>query len=350
MADPDRVYDLIVLGCGPGGYAAAYTASMAGIDILVITKTRQGSLHGEKITPVQSIHPGVVSLLERLELKKIVDQATRAVFSEIQSGDQVNPLGQNDETWYGHHLDRVIFDRGLTDTLNALSIPLTYESVREVLGGHDEVKVYTDKNSYRARYVIDATGYRRKSNSKLHLYNKSYSATMTCWTGRAVFSESSTQSLKTSFQSLEDGWVWIAPESENTYTWTQLSLQKKKPKEAPLPDSNIIGHPDAYNVSWRLSRPICKDNILLCGDAAGMIDPASGQGILKALLSGIKAARCVRACLHQQAMAHYHQVEYDQWFIHQFEQSVEKLSQYYQELGINHSILKNPLTKQAALP
>lgn len=339
MQKPEKTVDLIVLGCGPAGYAAAYTAHKAGLAVVVISKLKRWGHDDGLPTPAQSIHPGVVSLLNQLGLKHLSEQASRATFSEIKSGNQVNQLGHDGETWYGHHIDREVFDQGLMENLQALKIELRNDSILEVHGGTDGVRVDTPKHKYRARYVIDATGFRRKSSQSLQLYNQTYSAIMTCWTGRSVLNNTSDQALKTSFQALADGWVWIAPESDNTYTWTQLSLSKSKPTQGPLSGSILIGKPDGHNVSWRLSRPICKDHIILCGDAAGMIDPASGQGILKALLSGIQASHCVQACLSQPTLATKHQVEYDQWFTLQFEQSVAQLTRHYRTLGINHKAM-----------
>ncbi len=339
MQKPEKTIDLIVLGCGPAGYAAAYTAHKVGLAVLVISKLKRWGHNDGLPTPAQSIHPGVVSLMNQLGLTHLCEQTSRATFSEIKSGDEVNQLGQNGETWYGHHIDREVFDKGLVETLQALNIELKNESIMEVRHSSHSVNVVTSKNKYSARYVIDATGFRRKSSQTLKLYNQTYSAIMTCWTGRSEFNNTSYPALKTCFQALTDGWVWIAPESDSSYTWTQLSLSKNKPTQGPLPGSRLIGKPHGHNVSWRLSRPICKDHIILCGDAAGMIDPASGQGILKALLSGIQASRCVHACLSQPALATKHQVEYDQWFTFQFEQSVAQLTRHYRTLGINHQAM-----------
>ncbi len=41
-----------------------------------------------------------------------------------------------------------------------------------------------------------------------------------------------------------------------------------------------------------------RDRILLCGDAAGLVDPITGEGIAYALQSGLLAAEAIRTALH----------------------------------------------------
>ena len=86
---------------------------------------------------------------------------------------------------------------------------------------------------------------------------------------------------------------------------------------------------------WRLFRPICSEGILLCGDAAGILDPAAGQGIFNALFSGIVAGNIVASCLVDQDVASFHLAYYDNWFMEQFEIKVHQLRQYYLEHRVN---------------
>jgi len=85
---------------------------------------------------------------------------------------------------------------------------------------------------------------------------------------------------------------------------------------------------------WRLYRPVCKEGVVLCGDAAGILDPAAGQGIFNALWSGMVAAQAVVSCLQQPEMEGFHLARYDNWFIEQYTEKAEKLRLYYEEHGI----------------
>jgi len=66
----------------------------------------------------------------------------------------------------------------------------------------------------------------------------------------------------------------------------------------PASAANVRGH----HLPTRLSgRPIARGNTLLVGDAAGLVDPMSGEGIYAAFVSGRLAAETVLAFLNGQA-------------------------------------------------
>jgi flavin-dependent dehydrogenase len=75
--------------------------------------------------------------------------------------------------------------------------------------------------------------------------------------------------------------------------------------------------------------------LILSGDAAGILDPAAGQGIFNALLSGIKAGQTAIACLLDPALEAVHLALYDDWFVRQFEAKSHQLHQYYLDHKIN---------------
>jgi flavin-dependent dehydrogenase len=89
------------------------------------------------------------------------------------------------------------------------------------------------------------------------------------------------------------------------------------------------------NMRWRLFRPVCSEGIVLCGDAAGILDPAAGQGIFNALMSGIQAAGTVVKCIADENLAAFHLAQYDDWFVNQFEMKAEQLRKYYLEHDIH---------------
>ena len=101
-----------------------------------------------------------------------------------------------------------------------------------------------------------------------------------------------------------------------------------------LSGCTTIGKIQFANMRWRLYRPLCSEGIILCGDAAGILDPAAGQGIFNALYSGIIAANTVVTCLNEPDLASFHLASYDNWFVEQFEMKVKQLEEYYNEHGI----------------
>ena len=91
-----------------------------------------------------------------------------------------------------------------------------------------------------------------------------------------------------------------------------------------------------YNVQWRLTRPLFNGKVAFCGDAAGLLDPASGQGILNALISGIMLSNSlIKSNEEKDSMKKQIPfLEYDQWFIDYFESKLSLLVKSYKEYGI----------------
>ena len=81
-------------------------------------------------------------------------------------------------------------------------------------------------------------------------------------------------------------------------------------------------------------RPVCKEGILLCGDAAGIIDPAAGQGILNALVSATMVAKTIHECLTRPEFEALYLAKYDDWYISDYEAKVELLKHFYAEHGV----------------
>jgi flavin-dependent dehydrogenase len=332
------IFDLLIIGTGPAGTAAAISALKAGLKVGVVTKKPKTS--PKQASPLQSIHPGVLPLLAQLGLEKIVDYSSKAHFHGISVNDQFNPLSPNEETWYGHHIDRSLFDVFLLKALKASAATVWEENQLNITRGAQGAPfrlVLGKKEEIQAHFLIDASGYQRKTKHFLDLEEYFLSPPLHCWTGVAE-SEAPAQ-RQTAFVSTDNGWVWVAPESAHRFTWTQVQADKSKAFTPPFPETKAIGKPLVHNVRWRVFRPVCTKKVILCGDAAGMLDPAAGQGILNALMSGIMAARCVVISKAQPQMEAYAFMEYDQWFIEQFEEKVEALKTYYAELNINFSPL-----------
>ncbi len=331
-------FDVLIIGSGPAGTAAALSCLQAGLQVGLVTRALRQEA-GEA-SPLQSIHPGVLPLLEQLGLQGIVPYSSKATFSGIRVNGQLNSLSpEAGETWHGHHLDRHLFDAFLRKILEASDVTVMEQEDIKILRGsasHPLAIQLAGGEKVGARFLIDASGYQRKTRHFLDLEEYFLSAPLHCWTGVAEHKAGLPPAVaETAFFPRKNGWLWVAPESAQRFTWTQLLNQKKQPFALPFPEAQPIGKLSAHNVRWRVFRPVCKEKIILCGDAAGMLDPAAGQGILNALMSGIMAARCVATSLAQPQLEAFSFMEYDQWFITQFEEKVEALKRYYAGLNID---------------
>lgn len=333
----DGLFDMIVLGSGPAGTAAALTAKGAGLKVCIVSK-KSPVKEAKKQRPLQSIHPGVLPLLDQLGLKHVIDACSKSTFTGIEVNGQMNRLSPEQEEWYGHHIDRALFDEALLKSLKGCSLPVYHATLSQkdiVLHGERVTVKSATGLHLRSTYCIDATGYDRLSKRLLGIREKAYSLPLHCWTGvckaRALTQK---EHGKTRFLSQNKGWLWTIPNDESALTWTKLTTEKNDEEMIPFGTQQQLCEVSAYNVRWRAFRPVCTRQVLLCGDAAGMVDPAAGQGILHALMSGIMVANCVISCIRQPHLKHYFYANYDQWFIQQFEDKMERLNEHYQALGL----------------
>lgn len=322
-------FDVIILGSGPAGASCAITAIQQGLKVGLITKP----LHSRKtgLRPTQSLHPGLESPLEQLGLKGIIDYSTVGTFRGITVNGDYNPLGP-DESWVGHHIDRDLFDEYLMLSLKEAGVIVCEEGFRNFESNGLNVRVKSSYNSqWQASYLVDATGYKRKTKAGLKLEEKYYSSLMYCWSG---IMNSSGDSNEPKFQSHGRGWDWTTPLDDGRTTWNKLLIDKPKEPLGQMFESKTLRKIESHLVRWRALRPIVKDRVILCGDAAGSLDPSAGQGILNAILSGRMAGNCIAACLTQPNKVDYFQTLYDSWFMKQYEEKIDALKSYYQQQNI----------------
>ncbi len=338
---------IIIIGSGPGGCAAAITCAQAGLNTVLVTNKNSGEKPtGSKIIspPLESIHPGVESLLIQLHAAETIPVASRAIYEGIQTGDHYVPLGADEKgNWQGHHINRDIFDAQLLDHAKKQGVTvIRNETVSELIEENNWVvgiKTASGKTIHSA-YVIDASGHKRIAGKKLRFREKFFSPSLVAWTGVAEGLDANDTLFKkpvTHFIPCRDGWTWLAPEPPHRCTWTRLAVKGKQDLLPPVELSHyaLAEKIKTSNRRWRIFRPLSKEGVILCGDAAGILDPAAGQGVLNAIWSGIKAAQCVVSCLHQPDYETVYLAQYDDWFMRQYEQKAEQLKSYYRAHGVN---------------
>ena len=296
-----------------------------------------------RASPLESIHPGVSSLLKKIGAAGAELAATRALYTGIYAGGNYTPLGEDENgPWEGMHINRKVFDAQIVSAIENAGVVVQFNSVVDslLLEGNRVVGIKTASGEIQASYIVDASGKKGFAGKQLNFKRRFFSPLLHCWTGISEYKGTfplDTQAAH--FIPCVDGWTWLAPQPPGRCAWTRLSLKGEKSLLPPdeLKDATTIGKIQFANMRWRMFRPVCTEGILLCGDAAGILDPAAGQGIFNALWSGIEAANTVVRCLQQPGYEAVHLANYDDWFVQQFDMKVEKLKAYYEEHGIKVS-------------
>ncbi|MEP6646953.1 MAG: NAD(P)/FAD-dependent oxidoreductase [Saprospiraceae bacterium] len=336
------LFDVIVIGSGPAGCSSAVVCAKNGLDVLLITDTtEQSALSYTTPEALESIHPGVSILLKKIGLEGAEISAFRALYAGIYTDNNYNPLGEDSEgIWQGMHIQRSAFDNQLLLQTRKAGVKIMGNEIAEclILENNRAIGIRTSASEIFAKYIIDASGKKGFGGKQLNFKRKFFSPPLLCWTGISKYNDEFRPDQNAAhFIPAEKGWTWLAPQPPDYCAWTRLSLAANKSPAPPdvLKKYPVVGKIKFANMRWRLFRPLCSEGILLCGDAAGIIDPAAGQGIFNALMSGMKAADTILACLKEPMVASFHLALYDDWFVQQFETKVQTLRGYYSQHNIH---------------
>jgi geranylgeranyl reductase family protein len=290
---PTTLYDVIVVGAGPAGSTAARRCSEKGLNTLLIDKSIfprykpcGGSLSLRTIKYLDFELPPELIDAECTGIKAYYKDKS----AHYKRPDRIAVMVSREK------FDNLLYERAkLSGCLSLMG-----ERVISIESERDYMKVKTERGYYDGRFVIGADGANSAVARFLNKDNKEYmSAT-------ALVSEIISPSFPLEkdvmhiyFGDVSGGYAWIFPHGRHLSVgiwgikWGDSSpLDSMKGflrSHNFLPDK-IRGHKMPL-IDRR--RKICSDKVLLSGDAAGFIDPFSGEGIFTALLSGRIAAEAI---------------------------------------------------------
>lgn len=337
----EKAIDVIVIGDGAAGIAAALFCLQKGLKTVLIGDSNLKQKGKSKQYTVESIHPGVLTLLSHLKIDLDFTTVKLGSYSYISNREERKSLNPyTEEIWEGFHISKAHFINHLKNEARNQNLSILQETIEKLIvenGRIVGVKTKTGIDVY-SKYTIDASGNKRIFGKRMNFYEKSYSPTLVVWTGISFISECDfKESQNAYFIPNKNGWTWIAQLENKSFYWTKLSSKKKADFLVPteLAKSYQTKISKVANMRWRIFRPLCIEGGILCGDAACLIDPAAGQGILNALSSGIKAGQTAVSCIQNSQYENIILAEYDSWCLNQFEQKVNQLKEYYKSEGIN---------------
>jgi flavin-dependent dehydrogenase len=295
------MYDLIVIGGGPGGSSAAITASRAGAQVLLLER---GTLPRHKVCgefvsaeSLDLLH-GLLSLEHQPLLKQAIRIARTRVFLDGQVLEAaVDPPAAS--------IARFDLDAALWASAHDCRVDTRQRVTVQNISGTGPFHVISSGGDFKSRAVINASG--RWSNltadqSRTHVPSKK-------WLGlKGHFSEPATQpSVDLYF--FDGGYCGIQPVSLENANGNQSRVNAcamVRVDVATTIQDVFRQHPQLKerSRSWTpLSDPVStsplifrapqpeRDGILMAGDAAVFVDPFVGDGISLALRSGAMAAQ-----------------------------------------------------------
>jgi geranylgeranyl reductase family protein len=291
------VWDLVVVGAGPAGSAAALGALTADPGLRVLLLDRH-DFPRDKVCG-DGIAPHVFDLLQEVGVTGLVDDRTPVRRLALERGSlRVDRLMER-PAWV---VPRMVFDQRLVEAAQAAGAELRRHRVRTVAARPSAVQV----DDLEASVLIGADGaqsvVRRAVGAEAGptaLALRGYAPTPADRAEQQliVFGTARQPSYAWSFDR-GDGW-------SNVGYGEQLSPKRAHPTRADLLTQLELLLPGATTggTDWRghhlpLStwrwRPQ-PGRVLLVGDAAGLINPMTGEGIYYAVATGLLAGRAAAA-------------------------------------------------------
>jgi geranylgeranyl reductase family protein len=301
--------DVLVVGAGPAGSIAALVLARAGARVRLIDRARfpRDKLCGD------TLNPGSLSILDRLGLSTPIRARAAAV-----TGMMVTGPGARVSADYPHRLCGVSITRRDLDLMllnAAIDAGAHFEcgvAVREPIvderGRVHGVRVTSDGHArdLHASMVIAADGRGSRLASRLHL--SAYAQRPRRWAFGAYFAGVAGMTARGEMHIRPDGYIGVAPLTDGV---TNVSVVRDAANLPPGDQQSFVREALALDRELRerfaraeqVSRvsvlgPLAVDargsgcpGLLLAGDAAGFVDPMTGDGLRFAIRGGELAAQ-----------------------------------------------------------
>lgn len=317
----EDVYDLVIVGGGPSGATAALYAQRAGLKTCLVDKA---TFPRDKICG-DALSGKVVSILHELNLLEKIAQLPGAAIHEVVFGSPDHVQARVDLRRYDHRdlltgkempmegfvirrevLDAFLFEeaRGAVDTcLEGFAVREVLKDGAQVVGVLGEVDGET--REIRGRVVLGCDGFNSVVARKVGLYKHDshhWVVALRCYYENVV---ELTDQIELHFvEEVLPGYFWVFPLDNgqaNVGIGMRHDVLKKKKIDLKAALQTVIERPPfkarfehakplEEPVGWNLPvgstrRKSYTDGCLLLGDAAGLIDPFTGEGIGNALYS-----------------------------------------------------------------
>ena len=308
-------YDIVIVGGGPGGSTAAYLLSKFGFQVLVIDKEN---------FPRPKLCGGLLTY----KTFRLLDRVFGETESSLTDKHILNFRADHYEVFYKDKpmvkkhvdipflfVDRKIYDSFLLEKAREAGAEIIEgEKVKAVDFSTTEVVTSTGER-FRSRFIVGADGVNSVVRKELFSAGRvdAHEWGRNLATGLEVFVNRDEMIKAIDHPTLFFGFVrwgysWVFPNRDvivvgsgslnaanrsdflksfhNFLSFLNLNTERV---------SRIAGHPIPYGNF--LHKPV-SENFLLVGDAAGFVDPITGEGIFYAQRSAELAAWAIRECAH----------------------------------------------------
>ncbi len=288
------MWDVAIVGAGPAGTAAALAVKAADPHVSVLLLDRS-SFPRDKACG-DGVAPHVLDALAEVGVSGLLDDRVPISRLRLQSGRQVASRSMARPAYV---VPRTVLDSRLVDAAAATGVALRRHRVRSVRSGGGRVVI---DDEIEAKVVIGCDGAQSAVRAALGLAPgpralaiRGYAPTPPSRRGQQVivFGRGRQPSYAWSFDRGDGlanvGYGELLTGSRPAPTRRHLLGELERLLPGASADSgDWLGHHLPLS-SWRWQHP--DGRVLLAGDAAGLINPLTGEGIYYAVATGVLAGR-----------------------------------------------------------
>jgi geranylgeranyl reductase family protein len=312
------MFDCIIVGAGPAGATAAYHLAKRGHSTLLLEKAAL-----PRYKPCGGgVSPAIAQWFD-FDFQPVINNTITKVQYTWKMGDPVEAnLKMREPMWM---VRRDAFDHFLVQKAQEKGSQIHDQTeVTSVKWQSDRWQVNTSNGSFEATYLIAADGVTGSVARWLGFAERQPFVGATLEVKMAVAPQSQNVAYF-EFGSIKNGYIWNFPKTDG-YTISAGFLRGKgKPEELKQQLTQYakqfgmdLSHSTygEYPLSvWTQQQPLHTERALLAGEAAGILDPLTGEGIRPAILTGVRAAEAIASALagNAQALSQYSDTITQEW-------------------------------------